>query len=589
MQAPKIKLSFLPKDKNYWRIDWFGEVNYRSPSVRNSTPSILVSLSQWPDANLDAERIRNASGLRYCQAYVPVGYLGKVKLGDVWRNGEFVASPQYQIEHFTDLSIDRASTGIIKAGQCKELPNTKIYYLPFNVHPYHSSFTGSCCLMVNLPNEKRLIVPAVELIRFYFGSSSGLINALFQVPLTQNKLWSYAKFAYGRNNSKIILAPGMSGWSVAHIARMAFDSNAWHAAKLVGNSLSADKVYKQPRYPRTHFPFEGKTTLKASGIWLPFGEDPKGTFLVFRILSCSHPFPFYGLSYDMLGRAGNSGGFKNKASDPTQTDENPQNTPVVAKRSSKNNVEEDPSKSLGSVEVMTENELSFPDLAGKFVRRMIEPEELETQKQLVEGIPISAASTGTGGMADDIRPVDLVRHSEEGKQVSEPNLLMRELVDDLSASGRFDRIELVCEEPRSEYDRFSIYMSFCDAFSRNCENMESLLPSLSDIQVASVTYKQFKAFLLIGETNLPSNLSPLCVAILPNSANKSLDIADSIAAALDAISGLNTEGAPAPSFQYFIPMPDSILDGDLSVTVRHLSQQVEKVLPCASDSRHLTA
>lgn len=576
MQAPKIKLFSLPQDKNYWRIDWFGEVSYRSPSVRSSTPLIQVALSQWPDENLDAERIRNVSGLHHCQTHIPVGYLGKVKLGDVWRNRELVASPQYQIENFTDLSIDRTSTDFIKAGQCKELPNSKNYYLPFNVHPYHSNFTGSCCLMVNLPDNKRLIVPAVELIRFYFGSSSNLINALFRVPLTQNKLWSYAKQVYGRNKSKIILVSGMSGWSAADIARMAFDSHAWHAAKLVGNSLSVDKSYKQSAYPRTHFPFEGKTSLKASGIWLPFGEDANSTFLVFKLLSCSHPFPFYGLSYDILGRSGNSSGFINKASDSAQADENPQNTPVVAKRSSKNNVAEDPSKNLGSVEVMTENESHFPDLTDKHVRRVIEAGQTETQKQLAPGIPIAAASTGTGGMADDIRPVDLVRHTEDGKQVSEPQLLMGELVHELSASGRFDKIEMVCEEPRSEYDKFSIYMSFCDAFSRNCEDMQDLLPSLSDIHIASVTRKQFKAFLLIGETKLPSNLSPLCVAILPNYAKKTRTAGDNVATALDAISGLNAEGIPELSLQCFIPMPDSILDGDLSETVRHLSQQVER-------------
>jgi hypothetical protein len=241
----KLKLIFLPKDGHFWRIDWFGEVSYRSRAVRRSTPSIHVALSQWPDANLDAGRILNVAGLRHCKAHVPVGYLGKVKIGDVWRKGELAASPPYQTECFTDVTIDRGSTDIIKAGQCKESPTSKIHYLPFNVHPYHSNLTGSYCVMVTLPNKKRLIVPAIELVRFYFGSSSNLIDALFRVPLTKNKLWTDARDGHGRSKSKILLAEGISGWSASDIARMAFNSHAWHAATLVGNSLSVAKSIRR--------------------------------------------------------------------------------------------------------------------------------------------------------------------------------------------------------------------------------------------------------------------------------------------------------------------------------------------------------
>jgi len=139
--------------------------------MRWSAPSIWVALSSWPDTNLDSGRIQYVAGLHQHQINVPIGFLGKLKIGDIWRNGELVASPEYQRECFTGVTVDRGAASLIKAGLSTKVANRDVFYLPLGAHPYHSAHTGAYCLLVNLPEGKRLIIPAVELIRFYFGSS----------------------------------------------------------------------------------------------------------------------------------------------------------------------------------------------------------------------------------------------------------------------------------------------------------------------------------------------------------------------------------------------------------------------------------
>jgi len=136
-----INLFFFPHDGHYWRIDWFGDVKYRISAGRNSTPSIRVSLSQWPDANLDVDKLCNVVYPHQLQIYAPVGYLGKLKIGDVWRNGKLVSSPQYQTERFANVTIEKETTSIIKAGLGVKEASGEIFYLPLNVHPYHTSHT----------------------------------------------------------------------------------------------------------------------------------------------------------------------------------------------------------------------------------------------------------------------------------------------------------------------------------------------------------------------------------------------------------------------------------------------------------------
>jgi hypothetical protein len=112
---------------------------------------------------------------------------------DHWKpmeKGLKIAEPDYQLEAFCDLQINPETASFIKAG--KDIDESLV--LPLSAHPWHLLHTHGYCMMVTLPNGKRLIIPCVVLIRFYFGSSGNFIQRLFTEPLGSNTLWSSKTF-----------------------------------------------------------------------------------------------------------------------------------------------------------------------------------------------------------------------------------------------------------------------------------------------------------------------------------------------------------------------------------------------------------
>ncbi len=145
----------------------------------------------------------------------------------------------------------------------------------------------------------RLIVPCMELIRFYFGSSSNLLHKLFTGPLREEMLWSEKSFDPATKHLHIKLASRISGASASDIGRIALSREAWRSAAGICASCITATSQKRTAYPYTGFPFTGHTTLQVSGRWLSFAGEPNSTFVVYRINSCSHRFPFETLSYEV--------------------------------------------------------------------------------------------------------------------------------------------------------------------------------------------------------------------------------------------------------------------------------------------------
>ena len=68
-----------------------------------------------------------------------------------------------------------------------------------------------------------MIIPCVELARFYFGSSSSLLSRLFLPPLSRDSLFSSASLDPYSRRLQIDLAEKMSGASAADIGRISTD------------------------------------------------------------------------------------------------------------------------------------------------------------------------------------------------------------------------------------------------------------------------------------------------------------------------------------------------------------------------------
>lgn len=360
-----ISIQQLTPDDRLWRIDWFGEIAY--PSIeRRSQPSIRVAISPVLCDPEDSSALLSptATDLRVQkQVWIPVGMLPLVKIGDIWQNGQCLHTPSYQTGIFNNLEIKKGTTDFIKAGLSIE----DKFLLSLNDHPWHRLQTHSYCLSVILPEMKRIIIPCVELIRFYFGSSSNFIHLLFTKIISEDMFWRSKSFdeLYGRLHMK--LAANISGLSATDIGRMALDPIAWRAAHRIFNSCQAASLNHETIYPRAEFPFNGETDLVATGKWISGGNSDSATFVVYSLQSCSYPFPFTSLSYEVADRK--KIGAKSNSTNQLQKDQESTSIGIGVTAKSQTLSNTDPGTSKSSKEHWIKGNPRFPDLTKKLVWR----------------------------------------------------------------------------------------------------------------------------------------------------------------------------------------------------------------------------
>jgi hypothetical protein len=315
ISKPIQSIADLSKDKSIWRLDWLGDCGYPMVIRRYGQPSIKAVFSPLICDKDDQAHLLLPSATDHHyqkEVWLAISALPILTVGSLWQKGLKIAEPDYQLETFCDLPINPETTAFIKSG--KDIEGS--FVLSLATHPWHLLHTHAYCVMVALPNDKRLIIPCVELIRFYFGSSGNFIQRLFTEHLGVNTLWSSKTFDAKTQSLHLVLADRISGASASDIGRIAGSQFAWRSAAGIFSSCMKASSQKLPIYPYTGFPFEGKTDLNVSGKWLPFGDKENDTFLVYRMNTCTHPFPFKKLTYDLADgevRAGNGGDSKSRA------------------------------------------------------------------------------------------------------------------------------------------------------------------------------------------------------------------------------------------------------------------------------------
>src|SRR5450830_1651690 len=447
-----LTIAALPSDGHGWRIDWFGESGCTNRMIRRKQPSVLLHLSRVIDERYheDHSVLLNPESTfvaKQRKVWVSAGTFPLLHIGDIWRDGLLETTPDYEFESFPDLDIGPETVGLIKAGLNLEENG---FLLPRGEHPWHMQATQSYCLMVDLPGERRLIIPCIELIRFYFGSSSNLLTKLFLPPLVRDALYCKPHFDKSSGRLTLQLAAGISGVSAADIGRMHMDPHAWRTALHVGATLLKGSVSGQGAYTQAYFPFEGQTDLIVSGKWLSFQEDPRATFIAYSLRSCSHPFPFRSLRYDV------------KDSSPSSVRKNGQEQNGSGTRIARKSADDSPDQQLTDTDASNKltkqhrpawGSTRFPDLKLKTIwknRTLSEP-SANNAFDGTQPSDIQHSAVGNPGSERRVRPIDFEIRVKQKSEFPAPEFL-REIVDELESLDDF-HIQLLTD---SEQDGWTI-------------------------------------------------------------------------------------------------------------------------------------
>ncbi len=416
-----LYIAAFPDDNAYWRVDWFGEIAYPDRYTRRKHPSILIYLSKVTESNFSADPEvllqphSTAPAKGQTRIWVSVGTLMVLRIGDIWHRQKLHLSPEYTRETFKKLWVGRNNTDFIKAGLN---PDKAGFLIPIPEHPWHMNATHSYCLMASLPDGRRLIVPCVELIRFYFGSSSSLLRQIFSTQLRRENLYSEDRYDHKSGLLSFKLGYGMSGRSASDIGRLRLDPVAWRAAAMVSVSMLKAKSTGEPAFVQSFFPFEGNTYLDVSGKWLSFQGEPNQTFLVYGINSCTHSFPFKSLKYVTADTR-----VKPQFTQHQQPNDKSEITGSSRDKKDQPLIEKDPSSTLQGKTKQVHQRERFPDLRGKPVwkERVLSLKEwLAKKARASKGGAVEAGSIGEGGSSSRVRPTELEALCQKNKLPKQP-------------------------------------------------------------------------------------------------------------------------------------------------------------------------
>ncbi len=415
--ARDLQIGAFPPGEDLWRIDWFGGVAFPDRLLRRTQPSVFVHLSKIIDPQVIADPMRPVAPsstlpvARQAKRWVSVGSTTLLSVGDVWSGKRFVCSPDHEVETFENLQINRSTTQLLKAGHSDEQGR---FLLPISEHPWHLGNTHSYCVRVALPDGRSLVVPCMELALFYFGSSSELLSRLFG-PFDVAKLYSKATLDLFGEHIDLDLADGMRKESAHDVARIATSDRARQAAGAIGTSLLKQRQEGVDPYPQCFFPFDGETTLIASGKWLPLGTEPRATFLVYRVRSCAHPFPFNTL------RVRESGVTRRAKVTPHAESALNSQRPRRGARDARDATvrERDGSGKLAPRARSFFREYRFPDLLKKRIWSEAKLEPQAASASLGAAPPVADVAVGTPGSTDRVRPIALVEAMRQSFAVPE--------------------------------------------------------------------------------------------------------------------------------------------------------------------------
>lgn len=367
-------------DESPIRIDWIGDVvGHRYKDVRVVT-SRWCSQRKWTGTS-QSDAVKTV--------HIPIAYLPLLCVGDIWQGGVRRASQVLAAARFPDVQMNESTSEILPSGaRAIQSGMDGAYLLPFGFFDGHKEHTTSFVTRIRVDASTSIVVPCMELVRFYFGASSSLLKAVFSGALAKRDFLQGSSINRITGDANVMLPEGVGSTAAPAIARVAFDNFAEQALDMLIRSGVMASIDSRKWYPKMGFPLRGKTTLSAKGLWLK--QDGQETFLVLRLLSCTYPLPYQKLFY----RRGSGTGDEQRPARLVRKAAGNISLPSQAKLTL-NSRPSFGSKQIVSLEVTPEVD-PFPDLVGKpqiyvgelpmgGAARRPERGDEETQKQLSAG------------------------------------------------------------------------------------------------------------------------------------------------------------------------------------------------------------
>jgi hypothetical protein len=260
-----------------WRLHWLGPVG--DPTY----PKIEARFKKLVPGD---KPHTVTGGIRSCS--VSVGQLPVLLIGSLWRDGRMTdtAAPG---ERQSTLGFDASQARWVRFGDIE---------LPRGGYPMITpDRQGDWFLAIPAGGDPRAyVVPAAEVVRFYYAPSTMLALATFlghflgdiERSSVINPERSFV--ADDGRHVGICLRPTYFNTEAPHIARILFSAPARRGAALIFQSLQRGALHRRSSHLKTELPFTGRTTWTCNSV--RFGTGTRRRHLILSISSCTALFPF---------------------------------------------------------------------------------------------------------------------------------------------------------------------------------------------------------------------------------------------------------------------------------------------------------
>lgn len=269
-----------------WRLNWFGGIE-RDPEVATEY-KLQVVLTKVKDDAKGAWHTEDAveqDNLRMVP--IGVGQLPLLRMGSLWRDGK-LEMLRSGVEQVFALDIPPGQPNYHIATDKVGLAGL----VPFRAHRLMGYGKNTKCVVLPHNGDPAgIIIPAVELIRFYYANSTRLSKAIFDGDFVHSPSSIYDPDYTGLDGKLAVVCrrQDVSDDDCWTIARILNSQPALDGARRVNDSMMRDFANTRRANPECAFPFAGKTRIKA--LCKKVGYAP-ARWLVLSLVSCSAPFPY---------------------------------------------------------------------------------------------------------------------------------------------------------------------------------------------------------------------------------------------------------------------------------------------------------
>lgn len=299
----------LARQSGIWRVDGIGNLRDRG----RLGLIVQVCFSEIAEGELTAPYGSAAVTGKTLALYVHTATLRVFKVGTLWHEGKRIQSPTSVPGGQTGFRIATTAISAHPLGYRLKvgghwvdtiLPET--YYRLGDNRARLSAAEYLLVPVLDNPRTKWLVIPASELLRFYFGLSSRLLGKTIQGRLGDLVSWKESRMD--------------SSTAIVHVRRRINRKEAATFARALANPVASEAMFgphqklavaqsknatrsganKLPLTLSAQFPFADETRLIVSGKPIALyregsadrSEDDQWAVFVMEILHCNHPFDF---------------------------------------------------------------------------------------------------------------------------------------------------------------------------------------------------------------------------------------------------------------------------------------------------------